>query len=129
MRIADGNTSDISSSDDEEGDHQPAHTDNQPDAATGPSSPVDENDNDGEFTAKTRVSWTAKNFVHPRTTYYGEYDDPVAVAEPIEYFLNPLRTTFCSALQVRTRILCQKCNVFLCLSAIKNCFSLFIRNE
>ncbi|KAL3208490.1 hypothetical protein MRX96_039048 [Rhipicephalus microplus] len=62
MRIADGNTSDISLSDDEEGDQQPTQTDNQPDVAAGPSSPVDENDNnDGESTAKTRVLWTAKD--------------------------------------------------------------------
>ncbi|KAH8022268.1 hypothetical protein HPB51_023155 [Rhipicephalus microplus] len=88
MRIADGNTSDISLSDDEEGDQQPTQTDNQPDVAAGPSSPVDENDNnDGESTAKTRVSWTAKDFVRPDTTFQCEYDDPVAVAEPIEYFL------------------------------------------
>ncbi|KAH8039331.1 hypothetical protein HPB51_005661 [Rhipicephalus microplus] len=88
MRIADGNTSDISLSDDEEGDQQPTQTDNQPDVAAGPSSPVDENDNnDGESTAKTRVSCTAKDFVRPDTTFQCEYDDPVAVTEPIEYFL------------------------------------------
>ncbi|KAH8022498.1 hypothetical protein MRX96_054168 [Rhipicephalus microplus] len=53
-----------------------------------PSSPVDEKDNnDGESTAKTRVSWTAKDFVRPDTTFPCEYDDPVAVAEPIKYFL------------------------------------------
>lgn len=49
---------------------------------------VDENDEDnGKATAKSRVSWTAKDFVRPDTTFQCEYDDPVAVAEPVEYFL------------------------------------------
>lgn len=61
---------------------------NQPDIEAGPSSPVDEDDDDdGKSTAKTRVAWTAKDFVRPDTTFQFEYDDPVAVAEPVEYFM------------------------------------------
>lgn len=62
--------------------------DNQPDIEAGSSSPVDENDdNDEKATAKTRVSWTAKDFVQSNTTFQCKYDDPVAVTEPVEYFL------------------------------------------
>lgn len=62
--------------------------DNQPDVEAGPSSPMNENDDDdGKATAKGRVSCTTKGFVRPDTTFQCEYDHPVAVAEPVEYFL------------------------------------------
>ncbi|KAM7291292.1 piggyBac transposable element-derived protein 3 [Ixodes scapularis] len=95
MKIADGNTSDIGLTDDEDAELPPPQPADTPGGEPGPSAAVQapslpendaEDEGDTRTKQKTRTVWMAKDFAPPDVSFECNQRPLEEVAEPVEYF-------------------------------------------